>query len=60
METNDMRSDEKSWEIRGQVKGTVHPKIRAPYFPLANLDCFAVSFLVMEISAIEISAFTQI
>ena len=45
------------------IKGTVHPKIKLHIFPVVLficIDSFGVSCLVLEISAIEISAFTQI
>lgn len=47
-----------------QLKGTVHPKINTTYFffspilPFTHLDCFDVSCRVLEISAVEISAFS--
>ena len=45
------------------IKGTVHPKIKIHISPLMlfiNLDCFGVSCLVVEISAVKISAFSLI
>ena len=46
-------------------KGAVHPKIKNTHFLLPvelfiSLDSFGVSYLVMEISAVKISAFSQV
>ena len=47
-------------------KGTDHPKIKKyrffilPVELFVSLDCFGVSCLVLEISAVEISAFSQV
>ena len=55
--------------VRIIVKATVHPKINpnsasifflSPVVLFINLDSFGVSCLVFEISAIKISAFSQI
>lgn len=41
------------------LKGTVPLRIR-DVFPCTRLDCFGVSFLVLETSAVETSAFSRL
>ena len=47
-----------SWSFRC-LKGTVHPQNKVTYFSLYP-DSFGASYLVSEISNVEISAFSQI
>ena len=45
------------------LKGTVHPKSKIHSLPVElfiSLDCFGVSCLVLKISAVEVSAFSQL
>ena len=53
-------------ELEAHIKGTVHPKIKntcfflLPVVVFIRIDSFGVSCLVLEISVVEISAFSLI
>ena len=60
-----LQKQNQNGQVRLSMKRTVHSKIKSFFFLVhlvlfINLDCFDVSCLVLQISAVEISAFSPV